>query len=109
VNGVDQVLAEWNLEPKAADFLRNIKFADAANYHSLGFDLQRSTGSVEEYVASGTNTNGRIILSFMKGSASGVALFPPVYAVRCRRVLFVRRCKTYNYPRPLNAGELMVI
>ena len=36
-DGVDQVLADWNLEPKATDFLRNIKFADSASFHSLSY------------------------------------------------------------------------
>ena len=36
-DGVDQVLAEWNLEPKATEFLSNIKFADSASFHSLSY------------------------------------------------------------------------
>jgi hypothetical protein len=38
-DGVDNVLAEWNLEPKATEFLRNIKFADSASFHSLNFQI----------------------------------------------------------------------
>lgn len=71
-NGVDQILAEWNLDPRVTDFLRNVKFADSASIHTLGFQVQAQTGAtVEETVAAGTNYDGKILMAFIKTRTSG--------------------------------------
>lgn len=75
INGVDQILAEWNLDSRATEFLSNIKFADSTNYHSLGYQLQNKDGAVEEYVASGTNMNGKIVLAYVHVRSHGQAIF----------------------------------
>jgi hypothetical protein len=33
-------LAEWNLDARTTDFLRNVRFADSASIHTLGFQVQ---------------------------------------------------------------------
>ena len=105
-DGVDQVLAEWNLDPRATDFLRNIKFADSASYHSLGYQLQNQDGAVEEYVASGTNTNGRIVLAHVHVRAWGHAIYQTDCVRHCHRRLFSKKCYTDCYNRAFTAQEL---
>jgi hypothetical protein len=72
--------------------------------------MQMSTGNVQEYIASGTNTNGRIVLAHIKASASGSAIFQRDCVTHCRR-RFLRRkkCTTDCYNRAFNAAELNVI
>jgi len=108
-DGVDQVLAEWNLDPRATDFLRNIKFADSASYHSLGYTLQQANGEVEEYVASGTNTDGRIVLAHVHVKASGTAIYQVDCVRHCHRTLFWKKCHTDCYNRAFTAQELTII
>jgi len=108
-DGVDQVLAEWNLEPKASEFLKNIKFADSASFHSLSYQIQAQNGAVEEYVASGTNQNGRIVLAHVHVQAWGTAIYQTECVRHCKRRLFSKKCYTDCYNRAFSAGELQVI
>ena len=107
--GVDQVLAEWNLEPKATEFLRYIKFADSASFHSLNFQIQLQNGAVEEYVASGTNQNGRIVLAYVHVQAWGTAIYPGESVRHCKKRVFKKKCHTHIYNRAFTASELQVI
>ena len=108
-NGVDQILTEWNLDPRATDFLRNIKFADSASFHSLGYTLQQANGAVEEYVASGTNTDGKIVLAHVHVVSYGTAIYQTDCVRHCHRRLFSKKCRTDCYNRAFTAQELTTI
>ena len=108
-NGVDQVLAEWNLDPTATDFLRNIKFSDSASFHSLSYTVQQANGAVEEFVASGTNSNGNIVLANVHVVSFGTWLFQKDCIRNCHRVLFFKKCRTSCWDRAFTAEELKTI
>lgn len=108
-DGVEGFLAQWNLDARTASFLRNIKFADSGNIHTLGFNVQELGGGVVETVAAGSNYNGKIALAFIRTSANGLAKYQNDCITNCRRTLFRKKCKTDCYTRAFTSDELMVI
>jgi hypothetical protein len=69
-----------------------------------------TNGQVQEYVASGTNTNGRIVLAHIKSGATGNAIFQKDCITSCKkRFLRKKKCSTTCYDRGFNPAELNVI
>ena len=86
-----------------------LKFADSASFHSMGYTLQQANGAVEEYVASGTNSDGRIVLAHVHVVATGTAIYQQDCVRHCHRRLFSKKCRTDCYNRAFTAQELTTI
>lgn len=68
---LDSVLAGWDLPDNVKQFLSNIKYAEEATYHSMGFVLSRDASSIDEYVVSGKNNDGIIVVSYVHSYSRG--------------------------------------
>ena len=74
--------------------------------------MQMANGQVQEYVASGTNTNGRIVLAYVKAGASGIAIYPQNCKTKCKinmKTLKITKCATSCVKRAFTAAELKAI
>jgi len=66
MNGVDGILASWNLPPQVSTFLSNIKFSEEITYQTYKFVLQKGNTQLEEFIATGRNDGSKIFLGYMK-------------------------------------------
>ena len=66
MDGVDGVLAAWNLPKEVSSFLSNIKFAESVTYQTYRFALKTGASSLQEFVASGKNNGNSITMAFIK-------------------------------------------
>lgn len=74
MDGVDGVLAAWNLPQQVSSFLTNIKFSEEVTYQTYRFALQKGNSELEEFVASGKNTGDKIIMAYMKVHVQGTPI-----------------------------------
>ena len=108
--GVDGVLQSWGLPQQVRDFLANIKYAESVDYQTFRFVMQLGRSTIDEFVASGRNYNGKVQLSFIKVNASANAKTQYVVTRRCRKVaLFFRKCNRVHTARGFTTGELEVM
>jgi hypothetical protein len=66
MDGVDGLLATWNLPPQVSSFLANIKFSEDVVYQTYRFALQNGNSELQEFIASGKNNGESIIMAYMK-------------------------------------------
>ncbi len=55
MDGVDGILASWNLPNEVSNFLANIKFSEDVVYQTYRFALQTGETKLSEFIASGKN------------------------------------------------------
>ena len=105
--GVDAVLQGWALAKPVRDFLANIKYAESVDYQTFRFTVQQGRSTVDEFVASGRNYDGKVQLAYIKVSASATAKTQYVTTTSCRRImLFFKKCRRVHTARGFNTGEL---
>jgi len=89
------------------DFLANIKYAESVDYQTFRFTMQHGRSTIDEFVASGRNYNGKIQLAYIKVAASASAKTQYVTTTKCRRVaIFFKKCRKIHTARGFNTGEL---
>lgn len=74
IDGVDGVLAAWNLPPQVSSFLANIKFSEDVVYQTYRFALQSGNSDLQEFIASGKNNGESIIMAYMKVNVQGTPI-----------------------------------
>lgn len=109
VNGIDALLARWALPQQITDFLRNIKWSEDVRYQTYKFAIQKGESRLQEFVASGKNNKGRILLSFIRVDVSGQATQQYVVTRSCKRTLFKKKCHDVYNPRGFYTEELIAI
>ena len=55
IDGVDGLLASWNLPTQVSSFLANIKFSEDVSYQTYRFSIQTGETKLQEFIASGKN------------------------------------------------------
>ena len=78
-------------------------------YQTYHFAMWRGSASLSEYVASGKNVNGNIMLSFLHVDISGNALTQYVPTEHCHTVFFSTDCHTEYEPRGYTTDEVMAV
>lgn len=68
---IDDILLSWNIPQVAREFLSNIKYSDEATHHSHSFLIENHASSIDEYVVSGKNDNGKIVVSYVHANSQG--------------------------------------
>ena len=108
-DGVDGLLAYWNLPQQVSSFLANIKFSEEVTYQTYRFALQQGTSELQEFVASGRNTGDSIIMAYMKVHVQGTPIQQYVVTRQCKTRWFKKRCNDVYNPRGFTTGEVMDI
>jgi hypothetical protein len=88
VEGVDAVLASWNLPQQVSSFLANIKFSEDVTYQTYRFAIQNGQSELQEFIASGRNSGSKIVMAYMKVHVTGQPIQQWVETRSCRRILF---------------------
>jgi hypothetical protein len=108
-DGVDGVLAAWNLPQQVNTFLANIKFSEDVTYQTYRFAIQNGQSELQEFIASGRNSGSKIVMAFMKVHVTGQPIQQWVNTQSCKRILFIKRCHTNRNPRGFTTDEIMSI
>jgi hypothetical protein len=110
IDGVDGLLASWNLPTQVSSFLSNIKFSEDVSYQTYRFSIQTGETKLQEFIASGKNNGEQIILAYMKVETSGSPIQQYVATRRCKSSWIVfNKCSTVYNPRGFTTDEIMSI
>jgi hypothetical protein len=85
-DGVDGVLAAWNLPQQVSSFLSNIKFSEDMTYQTYRFAIQNGQSELQEFIASGRNSGSKIVMAFMNVHVTGQPIQQFDVTRSCRRI-----------------------